>query len=666
MELGLLYMVSVVRWIRSCWNKRRKLGAYRDETVGPRLERLETRLFLSADPLGMGGSCPVIDASMGQAELVVSLIPGNGDSDAGVNDAELREERVAGIPEYNSELGAAHTLYLDFDGHSQGNWGSFSDIEIPAFQGDVDDIMYIVQVVTDDFAPFDVNVTTVEPEAEALLSGAGWRAVIGGNGSSHGYSQGILGIAYMNDFTWGGDPNAIFVFSDNFRDMREIGNTVSHELGHTVGLQHYWFDANDNGAYDSGENTNSGAIMGTPDYGANRETWSYGRAAENTEIAKDQDDVQILGQTLGWHADLDGGDTRENASRIPVSMDGPSEVHGVIEQLDDADHFYFDLAQSGDCTFSVDMDSIAANLDVELTLYDSLNGSAIAVVNPGDDLGATLTRNLKAGRYYLRMTSDGGLGEIGRYTLRVQAPVGASVPVEVPPQVVDLTVSVDTGSSTSDKVTNDTTPTLDIRFSKPVTGTQADVQLFDPQGAPVPLARVTGWGSQTLSVTLGQTLTQNGQYQVVLKHSITDQAGVALNGGQDYSDTFVLDTIVPAVTVSSLTTSDTSPRLSGTVSDPEARIWVTVGSQTYEAVNLGNSLWELPQGTIDPNLALGTYDVVVQATDSAGNTGRDTSIDELIIESPESPGIWPYNFTWGSFSLFTSPSSQNKNVWFWE
>jgi hypothetical protein len=71
----------------------------------------------------------------------------------------------------NSRPGSAHTLYLDFDGHSASDvWGtytatpfsldgtgnSFSPAERLAIQN-------IWSIVADDYSPFDINVTTVNP-----------------------------------------------------------------------------------------------------------------------------------------------------------------------------------------------------------------------------------------------------------------------------------------------------------------------------------------------------------------------------------------------------------------------------------------------------------------------------------------------------------------------
>ena len=69
-----------------------------------------------------------------------------------------------------------------------------------------------------------------------------------------------------------------------------------------------------------------------------------------------------------------------------------------------------------------------------------------------------------------------------------------------------------------------------------------------------------------------------------------------------------VDTMVPVVTVeNSLTTTDTSPGLTGTVDDPTATVVVTVASHDYPAVVVGTA-WTLAAGTITPGLTAGSAD----------------------------------------------------------
>src|SRR5436853_5609068 len=77
------------------------------------------------------------------------------------------------VPQLSSRPGAAATIYLDFNGHVESSWGSFSNVTTPAFDRDGDPTSFsatelnsineIWTRVAEDFIPFNVNVTTVAP-----------------------------------------------------------------------------------------------------------------------------------------------------------------------------------------------------------------------------------------------------------------------------------------------------------------------------------------------------------------------------------------------------------------------------------------------------------------------------------------------------------------------
>src|SRR5689334_5044379 len=100
---------------------------------------------------------------------------------------ELLEARQllsgAPIPELNSNPGAAHTLFLDFD--ADGVVVPEISLIRPPFDMDGDPATFtadeaatmerIWTFVAEDFAPFNINVTTVESESGKFL-----RVIIGG------------------------------------------------------------------------------------------------------------------------------------------------------------------------------------------------------------------------------------------------------------------------------------------------------------------------------------------------------------------------------------------------------------------------------------------------------------------------------------------------------
>lgn len=107
------------------------------------------------------------------------------------------------------------------------------------------------------------------------------------------------------------------------------------------------------------------------------------------------------------------------------------------------------------------------------------------------------------------------------------------------------------------------------------------------------------------------------------------EAGSGRLGSLSNPFSLTVDTIAPVVTVNALETQDTTPLLSGSVSEPGAVVSVSLGGISRKALNNGNGGWSVQW---DDPLAPGqTYDLVVSATDAAGNAGKDTSTGELIV-----------------------------------
>ena len=122
----------------------------------------------------------------------------------------------------HSRPGSSNIIYLDFDGHEAWNsaWFPNGMIKTPPYSVDEDpgfsekELRYIISIwrsVSEDYSPFDVDVTTEYPGSEALLgnrdgSGRGIRVAVGGSSYSW-YGEGAGGVAYMvseRGAGWGG------------------------------------------------------------------------------------------------------------------------------------------------------------------------------------------------------------------------------------------------------------------------------------------------------------------------------------------------------------------------------------------------------------------------------------------------------------------------------
>lgn len=136
-----------------------------------------------------------------------------------------------------------------------------------------------------------------------------------------------------------------------------------------------------------------------------------------------------------------------------------------------------------------------------------------------------------------------------------------------------------------------------------------------------------GDGTWSLSDAVVGTPLPVGTYDV----TVTAVDTVGNVGSDTVTGALTIDATPPVVIVTRLTVNDHTPTLTGAVDDPTAVVTVTVGGQTHTAVNNKNGTWTLDGSRISPLLPSGTYDVTVEATDPAGNVGRDSTTDELTI-----------------------------------
>lgn len=342
----------------------------------------------------------------------------------------------------HSKPDSNRVIYLDFNGHqavnttwyngtltgqaydTDGNPSGFSTTEL-------NNIREIWQRVAEDYAPFDVDVTTQEPAADAIQrinSGDtqyGTRAVIT-RSMPELCGQVCGGVAYVNVFSLysATSPNRYqpaWVFFDKLGNgnPKYVAEAISHEVGHNLSLYH---DGTASVGYYSGHG--SGATGWAPLMGVGYykpvSQWSKGEypGANNA-----QDDLAVINAAGAPIRVDDFPDSM--ASAAPLSGDPSSVVQtGIIERNTDLDVFTF-YTDGGDVQLNAVSGSVAGNLDIALKLFDA-SGKSVSEVNPADSLSASLSANLSAGQYFLQVDGVGkgdlttgysDYGSLGQYQI---------------------------------------------------------------------------------------------------------------------------------------------------------------------------------------------------------------------------------------------------------
>ncbi|HSH14745.1 MAG TPA: M12 family metallo-peptidase, partial [Verrucomicrobiae bacterium] len=222
---------------------------------------------------------------------------------------------------FHSRPGSPNVLYLNFAGEDVTNteWNtSLGRSVIPAlpFSSDTDFstfsdseqavIRRVWQRVAEDYAPFDINVTTERP---ASFNNRTAMALItrdtDANGAPNPSNSGG-GVAYVNVFgsTSFARYRPAWVYHDNLSNGESyIAEAASHEIGHNLGLSH---DGTSGSSYYGGHGSGDiswGPLMGTG-YNRNVSQWSKGEyyQANNT-----QDDLATIAGKLSYRTDDHGG-----------------------------------------------------------------------------------------------------------------------------------------------------------------------------------------------------------------------------------------------------------------------------------------------------------------------------------------------------------------------
>jgi len=354
----------------------------------------------------------------------------------------------------HSKPGAPNRVFLDFDGMdiTSTGWnhaGKASVIAKPydpsgngvAYtQDELNRIYNIWQRIAEDYAPFDVDVTTEEP---AIFTNTTGRVLFTEDTDTDGdclYSCGWGGVAWLNVFggsTYVSVYSPALVYWDNLGSGTTSYNAEagSHEFGHNLGLSH---DGTSAVTYYTGHGTGLiswSPIMGNGYYN-NVTQFSIG---EYPDANNQQDDLAVISGKLSYAVD-----------DYPDTESTPLPAGGIINSATDVDWFYIDITEArelvvevtpswGNYDYNLHRDTRrGANLDIELSLIEP-NGSHL-VFNDPEDTKAAFAYDVTPGRYYIGITGKESenyseYNSVGGYLITEGGPPPPPPPPDNPPPV---------------------------------------------------------------------------------------------------------------------------------------------------------------------------------------------------------------------------------------
>lgn len=472
----------------------------------------------------------------------------------------------------HSKPGANRVIFLDFDGHllTGTAWNSSTGGDCTAEPYDSDNVpgsfstternsvISVWRRVAEDYAAFDVDVTTEDPGYAAINRASssdaqfGTRLIVTNskalcpNGKTMYASicsGGCGGIAYVGVYdNTGGNHDyyqpAIVFQNGVTSNAKYVAEAASHEVGHNIGLSH---DGTSTVGYYQGHGSWA-PIMGVGYYEAISQ-WSKG---EYADANNKQDDFAVaVSNGLPMRAD-DYGDTAAAAFALSGN---PATQDGVISSATDVDAFSV-AAGAGPATFTVTPAPVSPDADLQITVLDS-NGNVLGSDDPASGstgydsptgLGASVSLTVAGGTYTVLVKGVGygdplstgysSYGSVGNYRLTVSTtgttgqPPTAVATASVTSGVAPLAVNF-TGSGSTDPESSPLTYAW--AFGDGGTSAAAD---------PTYTYNTAGTYTATLTVTDGQGLTNSASIVIVVSAPARriDVASMTISGSRNASN----------------------------------------------------------------------------------------------------------------------------------
>lgn len=320
----------------------------------------------------------------------------------------------ANIPQINTNPGAKGLIYLHFSGGTirDPDWNGGLPIQAAPSGLNPAEIKEVTARVAEDYAPFDMAVSTVSADYDKMPPGRRIRVIIT---PTNDLQRGVGGLSLIGSWRSSGRIRSstipVWVFNST---PKLVAEAASHEVGHTLGLSH---DGTLGSEYYSGNGAESSPTSWAPimgnSYYRSLTQWSKG---EYPNANNSEDDLAIISSELngvGYGANNGASAADAAALAIPLPINaGTFSSSGVLRYAETPDRYEFTTTGGSFYINAVPKIPIYANADLQLELYKHVPASdkyeLVKIANPENALECVLrASSLAAGNYQVWVRSAG-------------------------------------------------------------------------------------------------------------------------------------------------------------------------------------------------------------------------------------------------------------------